>query len=256
MPILPADHGQVFEGLVIPVHLTYPDGAPFLVQAHQGQPHPGIFRQSLGVAPGLRSFPGVCRVADIPDRLIRIIGVLHQEGIGIGRPPESLIPVHFLAGHELRQPQGHLIAGIGTQGQYGELLVKASLLTNQDHHHGGAGGIGHLGPVRRDGRVENGLISVMPGPIGLHPPQGPGRGTQTVLGDPNQPELPAQGENHPVTGPVNAVGDDSLPAFTRALTSGPFLRRHILHVGICKEVTGVGQENLVVTTILVEGGEP
>ena len=96
----------------------------------------------------------------------------------------------------------------------------------------------------------------MPGPIGLHPPQGPGRGTQTVLGDPNQPELPAQGENHPVTGPVNAVGDDSLPAFTRALTSGPLLRGYILHVGIGKEVTGVGQKNLMVTTILVKGGEP
>ena len=82
MPVLPADHGQVLEGLMVPVHLAHPGIVVILAQEDQTQPGAGVGGQSLGIPPSARPDLGIGRIADVPNRLIGGIRVLDQQGPG------------------------------------------------------------------------------------------------------------------------------------------------------------------------------
>ena len=60
--------------------------------------------------------------------------MLDQQSPGIRRPPEPLVAIHLLAGHELGQPQLHLIISAGAQGQNSPFMILLGTLPDGDHH--------------------------------------------------------------------------------------------------------------------------
>ena len=107
MPARPADCGQVFVGFMVPLHLIgdCPVAAVVAVEAEfqQGQSHVGISGQCLRIAVGSCRIRRVSRVRKMPDWFRGFVVGFEQHIFGIGRPPEAVVAVHFLACCEFRQ---------------------------------------------------------------------------------------------------------------------------------------------------------
>ena len=107
MPARPADCGQIFVSFMIPLHLIRdcPVAAVVAVEAkfQQGQSHVGIGGQCLRIAVGSCRIRRISWVRKMPDWFRGFIVGFEQHIFGIGRPPEAVVAVHFLACCEFRQ---------------------------------------------------------------------------------------------------------------------------------------------------------
>ena len=104
----PMHGGHILIRLAIPIHIGVAGDARVPVvlierQRDHGQVHVGVAGQRARVTAAVRTLLGVGRIADIPGRLVGGVEGLEQHVLRIRGPPEAVVPVHLLAGHELGQ---------------------------------------------------------------------------------------------------------------------------------------------------------
>ena len=104
----PVHGGHILVRLAIPIHIGVAGDARVPVvlierQRDHGQVHVGVAGQRARVAAAGVRLLGVGRIADVPGRLVGGVEGLEQHVLRIRGPPEAVVSVHLLAGHELGQ---------------------------------------------------------------------------------------------------------------------------------------------------------
>ncbi len=268
MAVRPADRGEVFVGFAVPPHFV---GDAAVVAAvgvesefEQRQPHVGVGGQRLRVAASLRRIRRIRRIGDVPGLLIGGIEGFEQHVFGVGRPPEAFVAVHFLARGEFGQSDLHRAVGrcgivipaahaIHRGDGFLRVLAGCRPVGDVDEIEAFAGRVQHVASVRADARVEHRTV------FGRRCVQGLGDqlpGARAVLTDFGQEQLSVDGKHHAIARRVDGVADDARAAFARAFATRLLLGRHVLGVGVGKQVTGVGKQYLAAFAVIVDHAHP
>ena len=238
---LPAHHGQVFVGGVVPIHKRRAVHMQAVIgEMHGEQVHHGVLRQRARVAVAHARVGRVRRVADRPQRFGGGVEAFHEQCARIGAPPETAVAVHLLGRGEFRQASAHRGAVLFGHGEHGVRAAGRGL----GHHDRRAGRIRHARAVRADARIED-RRGVLPLAVIVERELQPARfGGDAVLAELADKQLAVDREQYRAARVVDAVRDDAAAAFTRALAAGALLGRHILGVGVGEQRARVGEHEL------------
>ena len=239
--------------------------------------HVGVGRHRLRIAAGLRGFRRIGRVGDVPGLLVGCVEGFEEHILGIGRPPEAVVTVHFLTCGEFGETDfpfaclrfgrvalrvifravlriGNVVSVVLRNGRDdGHRIARVFACVRRvrhvrkiDVHQIRAGRIHDMSSVGADARVQHRLeFRFVDGDAARHA----GR-------DIRQEQLAVDGERHAVAGRIDRIADDAGTTFTRTFAARLFLSRHILGVGVSQQRTRIGKQNLVGIAIAADHAHP
>ena len=265
----PADGREIFVRFTVPFHAVR-DAAVIaavriVTEFQQGEVHVGIRRHRLRIAASLRGFRRVGRVGDVPSPLMGGIEGFEQHVFGVGRPPEAVVAVHFLARGEfgeadlpfagrgairsVRRFVGWFVncsVDLRDGSHHGHRVAVVRVFSKIDVHQIRAGRVHDVPSVGADARIEHRLEFRFVD----------GNGARHAGRDIRQEQLAVDGERHAVAGRIDRIADDAGTTFTRTFAARLFLSRHILGVGVSQQRTRIGKQNLVGIAIAADHAHP
>ena len=188
-----------------------------------------------------------------------------QHVFGVGRPPEAVVAVHFLARGEfgeadlpfagrgairsVRRFVGWFVncsVDLRDGSHHGHRVAVVRVFSKIDVHQIRAGRVHDVPSVGADARIEHRLEFRFVD----------GDGARRAGGDVGQEQSAVDGERHAISCGVDGIADDSGAAFARAFAPGLLLGRHILGIGVGKQRTRVGEQNLIGFAVLADHAHP
>ena len=297
MAVLPDHSRHVFVCFVVPFDLVEGgDGVTTLVvevEVQQVEVHVGVGGQRARVAAAGCGVARVGRIADVPHRFGRGVEGFDDDAVRIGAPPEAVVPVHFLAGHEFGETDlpgvGDLvraagcdivesIAGFGVRfGRIGHFVVIVRFDAGGQQRGVAVGlsgfgvvprldahqlqtlprGVQHVFAVRADARVQYGGRAGLG--VQFSSAQFTHRGVPAFahLIQFGQEQTSVQGEHHTRTRLIGRISDDSRTAFTRTLPAGAFFGGHVLAVRAgTQQYARIGDKRLMMLAVGAEPAHP
>ena len=176
-------------------------------------------------------------------------------------PPETVVTVHLLAGHELGQTDFPRVFGrIAVLILHAHAVDRGDAVTQLaadiDQHQVAARGVQHMLAIRGDARVQHRRVHLR---VLIEPFAGQFTGVRlgcaglVIPIDVGQEQAAVDGEHDAIAVIVCGIADDAGAALARTLAAGLLLGRHVLAVGGCaKQFARIGQLGLMVFAGLVE----
>ena len=265
----PADGRKIFVRFTVPFHVVRDAAVVAAVRVEaefqQGEMHVGIRRHRLRIATSLRGFRRVGGIGDVPGPLVGGVEGFEQHVFGVGRPPEAVVAVHFLASGEfgeadlpfagrgairsVRRFVGCSVScfvGLRNGSHHGHRVAVIRVFSKVDIHQIRAGRVHDVPSVGADARIEHRLEFRFVD----------GDGARRTGGDVGQEQSAVDGERNAFAGGVDGISDDSGTAFARTFASGLLLGRHILGIGVGKQRTRVGEQDFIGFAILADHAHP